>query len=779
MSDGKTRGRQLITWVDRQFDIGNSNSYELDDSYTRIETPAEFKTGLYEHQEVTVRALLDLESKRYVTATDRYNNNIIVDNQACILSEKLGSGKTIELLALICISRQPKLIIPENINLIQLEKNYNGFRLANKHGLNNTNGVCDEIRRRYNTILRSNIIVVGKSVIRQWERAIESFTSLTYFTISDQRTLKDFYKMYRKGIITYDIILLKNSNVRHFYMQGENPQESPQIRCLPDVVAKITQNTPFSRAIYDDFDTINISRDVIKINALYTIFVSTTRNRDKHHTNFWERLSTNKEYDTAIDLINDVYGQRRLLDVFTDAQLFSVFNIHNTEEYVKKSTNIPIFETFKCVYNNPADTYIGLMGNLGAHEVAEMMNGDAMRTAAETLGITGNSPFEIFKRLLRNKYERYMTNKHLMQCVEKLREYAKTLTDMRDRPPTIDVNGNEKHYPTNHTDAQIQVIVSETKKAAKSRSFNDAKLKTMVKYKSKKLMFALNEFFASVERDYEISGIEINRMKDNLREQMCVVCKMDTDGEDVLIPRCCSNIIDSDCFHTEHVDGRNNQIRVKCPGCGESVDLSSDIVYIKGDFDLESLLDAEGDEIVEKEEQPERDEEEKIDNPKLQALWDILNKRRPDNTEEIKFRMNAVIEGRTNISQDDRNRKILLFANFNETLELVEEFLQTRKKSYLRLQGDYKKVDDIIHQFRNDESIPILLINSQQNCAGLNLQFATTVVFFHKLINRHIESQVVGRAQRIGRECNLEIYYLLYNNEANTVGNNKDISIND
>jgi hypothetical protein len=38
-------------------------------------------------------------------------------------------------------------------------------------------------------------------------------------------------------------------------------------------------------------------------------------------------------------------------------------------------------------------------------------------------------------------------------------------------------------------------------------------------------------------------------------------------------------------------------------------------------------------------------------------------------------------------------------------------------------------------------------------------------VFFHKMIDKNIEAQVAGRAQRIGRICNLHMHYLMYNNE--------------
>ena len=69
----------------------------------------------------------------------------------------------------------------------------------------------------------------------------------------------------------------------------------------------------------------------------------------------------------------------------------------------------------------------------------------------------------------------------------------------------------------------------------------------------------------------------------------------------------------------------------------------------------------------------------------------------------------------------------------------------------------------VVEQVKNRATV--LLVNSSQGCAGLNMQCATDLVFFHKILDTNIEEQVCGRAQRIGRVCNLGLHYLLYNNE--------------
>jgi hypothetical protein len=58
-----------------------------------------------------------------------------------------------------------------------------------------------------------------------------------------------------------------------------------------------------------------------------------------------------------------------------------------------------------------------------------------------------------------------------------------------------------------------------------------------------------------------------------------------------------------------------------------------------------------------------------------------------------------------------------------------------------------------------------LLINSKQKCAGLDLQFATDLVYFHVISDENVESQVAGRIQRLNRQFNGRIHYLMFRNE--------------
>ena len=55
-------------------------------------------------------------------------------------------------------------------------------------------------------------------------------------------------------------------------------------------------------------------------------------------------------------------------------------------------------------------------------------------------------------------------------------------------------------------------------------------------------------------------------------------------------------------------------------------------------------------------------------------------------------------------------------------------------------------------------------MNAQHYGSGLNLQMATDIVIYHEMV-KELETQVIGRAQRLGRSEPLLVHYLLHENE--------------
>ena len=170
----------------------------LDDSFSKINYVPGLKTTLYRHQRTIVKALLDLENNRKIDTSFGY-----LQHTAIVLSEPVGSGKTIDILALILLSKKPKAI-PDIMPIIMTNSQVNKRSNCIAYAL------C-----KYKKYIRPTLIFVGVSVMKQWQHAIKRFTDLKVFSITDVRELRKlFILIENREINAYDIVLVKNGTCK-------------------------------------------------------------------------------------------------------------------------------------------------------------------------------------------------------------------------------------------------------------------------------------------------------------------------------------------------------------------------------------------------------------------------------------------------------------------------------------------------------------------------------------------------------------------------------------
>lgn len=110
-----------------------------------------------------------------------------------------------------------------------------------------------------------------------------------------------------------------------------------------------------------------------------------------------------------------------------------------------------------------------------------------------------------------------------------------------------------------------------------------------------------------------------------------------------------------------------------------------------------------------------------------------------------------------------KNGKFLIFSNYDRTFDNIYDKLNENKIKFSRLIGSNIVIKNTIKQFESG-NIQVLLLNATNYGSGLNLQMATDIIIYHEL-DQELETQVIGRAQRLGRTISLNVYYLLYDNE--------------
>jgi SNF2 family DNA or RNA helicase len=236
--------------------------------------------------------------------------------------------------------------------------------------------------------------------------------------------------------------------------------------------------------------------------------------------------------------------------------------------------------------------------------------------------------------------------------------------------------------------------------------------------------------------------------------------------------KCCGIILCDACgVHGTHLkkgyDRKSNQTSVvgSCANCRANVRLDRDFIFLNKNFSLEDLMNAKGTEtdIIDDKpaEPPKEEDKDEISNPKLNALIKIIRGQVPPNREKCDIKIERLLEGTRDVP--NTGNKVVVFAAFNETLHLIEKFLDEQKISYLRLGGTHNEIERTVNMFRGP--IDVLLINSRQQCAGLNLEFCDHMVLFHHITDKNVIGQVVARGQRMKRKSNLQLHFLQYNNE--------------
>lgn len=818
-----------VSWIKtpRRYELEPMNRYgansgkyvknlKLDDTYEKSATPPGIKLELLAHQKSTIKAMRDLEQQRVIKVFEVQPKNkiqpvikeAIIETSAGILSDKLGSGKTYDILATIAwdkVEPMNKVTTIVGLPLPLHERETRKQKFTSRPGYMHV-GYDTEVRRQYRKLIPINVIFVGKSVLHQWEDAILTNTTLKVFIVDNIYTLRALYQMVFRPIehnnmeqlLTYDIILVKNGIVSGEFNPPELKYTSLEgVVCKPilSIFGELFKNFCFNRVILDDFDTLGIPNNAFVIPALFTWFVSAT----KRHVS-----PNNKEYN-GIDTVDMITNARQCYtSIWRNLNLITFCNIGSSDGYIDESTNASQVEYYTYKFVNPNDQFIGLLGAMGtedAHTIMEALNGDAINTAAATAGIKSTSVADIFERVLDQKWTIFKKAVEIELYINKTENHLNTLGP-RDG------------------DAYPQKIYSKFRKNIKKPgpwAFMKA------------LTYAANEFtgiISEVSQDNkqikEINGKAIERVKSNLKEGDCPITGdplSECDG--VVILKCCGITISSEAASWSLKLKKTNRdnasdIAGSCPNCRRDISFTQ-LILIDKTIDLTTIIDESGiiEEIEETETETENtntntnsdiigvdigvnsdnigvdigvnsddieiDSEDETDTAveneelnKYSCIMRIITGRDiGDDINEVREKRSDIYIPNMLIGNHDKgtasSRKVLIYANYGETLDLIISKLVAKGISHLRLNGTSKQISDMVARYKlpndNPESISVLLINGPQYCAGLNLQETTDLIFTHKIMDPNIESQVAGRAARYGRTSNLRIHYVLYHNE--------------
>ncbi|MEM7147624.1 MAG: DEAD/DEAH box helicase [Verrucomicrobiota bacterium] len=105
-------------------------------------------------------------------------------------------------------------------------------------------------------------------------------------------------------------------------------------------------------------------------------------------------------------------------------------------------------------------------------------------------------------------------------------------------------------------------------------------------------------------------------------------------------------------------------------------------------------------------------------------------------------------------------RRILIFSQFTQMLDLIAAELEKNKISFTTLTGQTRDRKAVCDTFQSGK-VPVFLISLRAGGTGLNLTTADTVIHFDPWWNPALESQATDRAYRIGQKNPVFVYKLI------------------
>lgn len=120
-----------------------------------------------------------------------------------------------------------------------------------------------------------------------------------------------------------------------------------------------------------------------------------------------------------------------------------------------------------------------------------------------------------------------------------------------------------------------------------------------------------------------------------------------------------------------------------------------------------------------------------------------------------KTKENTIID----IINNKKNGKFIIFSDFDESFEKIRNVLDDNKINFVEINGSSDTRKNRLEKFREGK-INVIFLNSKTDSGGINLLETTDIIIYHNM-NEHVKTQIIGRANRIGRIQELFVHNLI------------------
>ena len=225
-------------------------------------------------------------------------------------------------------------------------------------------------------------------------------------------------------------------------------------------------------------------------------------------------------------------------------------------------------------------------------------------------------------------------------------------------------------------------------------------------------------------KDAELSleNLKQKIKRDTEDDKECPLCS--EEYKEPVITFCCNSVMCSGCVKSLY------NTTQKCPFCRVKLDMKKMAISSS------------------REEEEKKEEEEVDKRTKLEVVKQIIT--------------------------SNPEGKFILFSEFNPSFDSIKATLTEYNITHAEVKGTSDAKQKYIRLFKEGK-IKVLFLNSRNDGSGIDLPETTDIILYHKMSSENIETQVLGRALRLGRTAPLKVHRLLYSEEENMSDNPRNI----
>ena len=725
-------------------------------------TPTNIKLTLKNHQQRILHEMMEREDYKY---------RMLCSQNLLFLCDNVGSGKSISILSL--IAERPlvkkvwdnKYYLPkDNISKYEQHK-YTMKGVSFNESLN---------------VFRSNLLIIPHNIYPQWDKYIGENTILKYYSIGMKKHINRTKEEYDKILNENHIICIKSTMVKNFVerldsLYGKtmstfspiNPLETDVDSDIEGIMAGIkTESKQFietfiSEPCHEIMTSFLENMNVIN-NSIDYKNINNNKNIKQCDGNF--QIRGEDKVNNATEKSGYMF-QRVIIDEADSIHIPAfpyVFGKYTW--FVTSSINNLLYPHAKQIWSNKESKYISISN--GIHGTGLIKDSILKAVDYQKYGSHYNKGYNscrIFKTIVRNhlkfiqesifipkpiiKYHRCLTPPHLLAITNAINKNALKALNAGDVKKAMSLLGCEagteddilksvndklnktiEEHKSNLNeknifleDANINMInikmlfddAKDTGDEAYMNDINEQKIYLSNKIASTKVSIKkLTESISSVET--KMQGIE--ERVTGTKDKICPICCVNVKSP-ALTP-CCKQIFCMSCITTA-LDYCKKTER-QCPLCRCPLEVSK----------LNMIVS------------------------------DNINKSEKDDS-ILPTKIETIIK----LIKENPDYRVMIFSEFVScgVFDILRNNLDEIGVKYATPSGSSNRIANIIKQYE-DKTYRVLLLNANCFGAGLNLQFTDEIYLFHRM-SLDLENQVIGRAQRMGRNSKLKIHYMCYENE--------------